>query len=331
MLWDLSTDYYLHHENPRTFFEKRKPHYINWFTPEFLKERVLSPYPLTRPERAPEKATTAYDDYWVEYYRPSVLSSLVKMFPYKMNSTIKYIPFKSTQDGRYDLSPFRVRSDPDQDAPEKRRVRKEVTILTPEDMADADIKSLNGSQGRSPSSVPTHGIQRWLHRHPYDKTTNGLQGIMKDTSANSTEEALANGASKGTKKPSALEKTRAAQWTFQQVVTESLNPTVSAAEMEDYAHYISHPQNLPLVVSAETPAAGEIEPEYEEYINGSWQSEGLTAAKPVHEDDMALYMEMLNIGEDPLTVTEPDALKKRYKAYRKWLRGKSLFKQQPVD
>ena len=44
-----------------------------------------------------------------------------------------------------------------------------------------------------------------------------------------------------------------------------------------------------------------------------------------------MYVEMLKIGDNPLTVTEEDALKKRYKAYRKWLRGKSLFKQQPVD
>ena len=39
----------------------------------------------------------------------------------------------------------------------------------------------------------------------------------------------------------------------------------------------------------------------------------------------------LTIAENPLTVTEEDAPKKRYKAYRKWLRGKSFFKQQPID
>lgn len=49
------------------------------------------------------------------------------------------------------------------------------------------------------------------------------------------------------------------------------------------------------------------------------------------EDDRALYAETVKVPENPLTVTEEDALKKRYKAYRKWLRGKSLFKQQPVD
>jgi hypothetical protein len=47
--------------------------------------------------------------------------------------------------------------------------------------------------------------------------------------------------------------------------------------------------------------------------------------------DRALYVETVRVADNVLTVTEEDAVKKRYKAYRKWLRGKSLFKQQPVD
>ncbi|KAK0627715.1 SacI homology domain-containing protein [Immersiella caudata] len=336
MLWDLSTDYYLHHENPRTWLEKRKRDYIHWYTPEFLEERVLPPYPPVQGgSGSAHKPVSAYDDYWLEYYRPSTLSSFLKMFPYKMNSTIKYIPFKSTQDGRYDLSPFRVRSDLDQDAPER---KKDLARMS----NDTDNASINSEKNNGTANTPPRGIslQRWLHLNSQDKAPNGLQGIMKDTGANSTDnEAHGNGVNGSKSKPSALEKSRAAQWTFKKVVHESLNPTVSAAEADDYARYISHPQNLPLVVSAETPAAGEIEPEYQEYVAGNWQFEGLTAsspvsnyvAKPGHEDDMALYVEMLQIGDNPLTVTEEDALKKRYKAYRKWLRGKSLFKQQPVD
>ena len=45
----------------------------------------------------------------------------------------------------------------------------------------------------------------------------------------------------------------------------------------------------------------------------------------------ATYAELLKVGESPLTVLDGDFAKKRYKAYGKWLRGKSLFKQQPVD
>lgn len=49
------------------------------------------------------------------------------------------------------------------------------------------------------------------------------------------------------------------------------------------------------------------------------------------EDEIDVYAELLKVGENPLTVTEEDAPKKRYKAYGKWLRGKSFFKQQPLD
>ncbi len=44
------------------------------------------------------------------------------------------------------------------------------------------------------------------------------------------------------------------------------------------------------------------------------------------------YTEYLASGavENPLTVLHEDGEKKRYKAYRKWLKGKSLFKQRPV-
>lgn len=161
-------------------------------------------------------------------------------------------------------------------------------------------------------------------------------------------------------KASALEKTRAAQWTLPQVVQQSLNPTVSAAEAADYARWVRHPRNLALVVPS-----GPVSPsaflddedmiyaaaEYHEYLHGAWQSGvGLLAtattagagAVPTGRDEYeqgqqsqheeyAGYADLLRLGENPLTVTEGDALKKRYKAYRKWIGGKSFFKQQPVD
>ncbi|KAK3688471.1 SacI homology domain-containing protein [Podospora appendiculata] len=343
MLWDLATDYYLHHENPRLWLEKRKRDYINWYTPKFLEPRVLMPYPHIKGSEAAKTSVACRDDYWLEYYRPSTLSSFLKMFPFKMNSTIKYIPLKSTQDGRYDLSPFRVRNETEGDGQDKKKPKKEVTILAPQDLArlaeDADTLSINTSDKTTTAAGRGISLQRWLQTAPNDtqnlnKYLHGTHGIMKEAAA-SDGEGGGGGMGQSKSKPSALEKSRAAQWTFTQVVHESLNPTVSAAEADDYARYISHPQNLPLVVSAEI-AASEIEPEYQEYVDGSWQyADGPLVASatptPGHEDDRALYVDMLQIGENPLTVTEEDAQKKRYKAYRKWLRGKSLFKQQPVD
>jgi hypothetical protein len=327
MLWDLATDYYLHHADPRTWLDKLKRDYIHWYTPEFLEERKLQPYPPVKAELK-TKPVASLDDYWLEYYRPSTLSSFLKMFPYKMNSTIKYIPFKSTQDGRYDLSPFRVRNEADGDGQDrKRQTKKGVTIIDHQEIAriadDEDAASITTE--KTASTNRGISLQRWLQSSSHDKgparNSNGtLKSIKKDTNGTSEDHKS---------KPSALEKSRAAQWTFTKVVHESLNPTVSAAEAEDYARYIRHPQNLPLVVSAETPALNEIEAEYQEYVAGGWQLDGGGAG--VGEDDLAVYEELLKVGENPLKVTEEDANKKRYKAYRKWLRGKSLFKHMPVD
>lgn len=337
MLWDLATDYYLHHADPRAWHDRTKRDYIHWFTPGFLEESKLEPYPPQPKGDGARTSVSSYDDYWLEYYRPSTLSSFLKMFPYKMNSTIKYIPFKSTQDGRYDLSPFRVRNEPDGDGHDRRRPKKDVAVIDPQDLnrlgadAEAEAESVTSGKTGATSTSAARGISRWLQPSSHDSPHSN----MKQTAAAATTPPPdeSNGGGQGKSKPTALEKTRAAQWTFTKVVQESLNPTVSAAEAEDYGRYVSHPQNLPLVVSAETPA-GEVEAEYQEYVGGSWQSDGLLptpSATGASEDDRAVYAELLKVGENPLTVTEEDALKKRYRAYRKWLRGKSLFKQQPVD
>lgn len=362
MLWDLATDYYLHHADPRLWANKSKRSYIDWYTPEFLEERSL-------PDYQPPKGTEAklpisyFDDYWLEYYRPLTLSSLQKMFPYKMNSTIKYIPFKSTQDGRYDLSPFRVRArtETDADSHDKRKAKKGVTILDPHEIAkagggDDDTASIRSESLPAPERASKGPLlQRWLHHSPVqDKAGHGAgagaghngspHGIMKESrtpivNGNTAE----SGGSDGKVKATPLEKSRQAQWTFTQVVHESLNPSVTAQEADDYARYVSHPQNLPLVVSSDTPA-DVVDSEYQEYINGSWQSDGLLLVPPgsssagaglagsaAVDDYYNLYSELLKVGEDPLTVNKEDVHKKRYKAYNKWLRGKSLFKQQPVD
>lgn len=326
MLWDLSTDYYLHHTDPRVWLEKVPHHYIRWFNPRYLQERTLPACaPLNLPGR--DNPVNCYDDYWLEYYRPSTLSSFLKLYPYKMNSTIKYIPFKSTQDGRYDLSPFRVRTEGDQDIHDKKKPayagKKEVTIVDPHekrkaDPADAEaaLTERTGSRGIS--------IHRWLQPVSLDNKPTVPQGIMKESVGG---EQL----SSAPRKQTPQEKSKAAQWTFKTMVHESTNPTVNAHDTDEYRRYISHPQSLPLVVSNEAPADVDAS-EYTEYLNGSWQTDGLAEHNGnVPEEDINDYWDLFKIGDNPLTVTEEDLPKKRYKAYGKWLMGKSLFKQQPVD
>ncbi|KAI5457217.1 SacI homology domain-containing protein [Mariannaea sp. PMI_226] len=312
MLWDLATDYYLHHADPRNWSMKTKRDYINWYTTAHLEKRKVPPYVPGR-DIARFHPVEFFDDYWLEYYRPATLSSFPKMFAYKMNSTIKYIPLKSTQDGRYDLSPFRVRTEGDVDLNDKKRHKKDSGTGT-----GASRPALKADS--TTERPPTRGMSlRWL-QPAQQKTSADIDGARKDLAQppKSNEDV----------KPSALDKSKAAQWTFTKAVHDSLNPSVNDHEAEDYERYIKHPQNLPLVVSSDTPVDIDSS-EYQEYVNGAWQDAGLIVKGT--EEQIDVYAELLKVGENPLTVTEEDGPKKRYKAYRKWLRGKSFFKQQPFD
>lgn len=126
-------------------------------------------------------------------------------------------------------------------------------------------------------------------------------------------------------------KAQIAQWTLGQLVTDSLNPSVKDAEAEEYERYINHPLKLPLVVTSEDEiAAASIREqgsnldllEYANKFNVEESTLELNA-----ERNMADYEEFLGVSESGLSVAAEDFEKKRYKRYRQWLRGKSLFKQ----
>jgi hypothetical protein len=321
LLWELTTDYYLHHTNPKNWFITNACNYRNWYTQSHLKPRKI-PRLARLPAAINSLAVEVVDDYWLEYYRPATLSSFPKMFAYKMNSTIKYIPLKSTQDGRYDLSPFRVRAEADADS-DKRGTKRELQVESPlvsPQIYQFDDDTSSVTSGRA--TARGMSLQRWLQ--PVQEKDSGQGNGSGPHSGNNNDDYT----DRGKPKPSALEKSKAAQWTFTKAVHDSLNPSVKEQEAEDYDRYIRHPQNLPLVISSDTPADIDSS-EYKEYVDGSWREQGLMVIGIDEEVDV--YDELLKVGENPLTVTEEDAMKKRYKAYRKWLRGKSFFKQQPLD
>ena len=132
-------------------------------------------------------------------------------------------------------------------------------------------------------------------------------------------------------------------WTLNQFHTQSLNPSVSEDEAAEYSRYITHPLTLPLVTTTDLPSDADIE--YVEYVqrNGlalpqsmsdelKWEEAGTEGDEDrIDEQDLRDFREFVAGREEPLTVTDEDGNKKRYKAYRQWLRGKSLFKQSKVD
>lgn len=314
MLWDLSTDYYLHHSDPREWSANTRKSYIDWYTPSHLAPRSL-PALVGLDGSASKTSLEFLDDYWLEYYRPLALSSFTKIFAYRMNSTLRYVPLQSTQEGKYDMSPFYVRSRNEQESPEKHRHKQSTGRI-------------NLAEGSTLLSTPILGVSlpSWRHAgHGYSLTTD--QTVLSEASLGSQEIPVPlTGVISGSNDPK--DKSAIAQWTLNQFVLDSLSPTVTKSEMDEYSRYISHPLNLPLVVSSDTAATPN--PEFLKYLQ-SVSADTLSNFRAT-EEDIAEYAEFLDVGDDPLTVTDADGLKKRYKAYKQWLlKGKSLFKQSPVD
>ncbi|KAI9756043.1 MAG: hypothetical protein M4579_004013 [Chaenotheca gracillima] len=333
MLWDLATDYYLHHADPRAWSEKTRRSYINWFTAEFLKERKFLPA-IEHSGITRKKPFDYFDDYWSEYYRPLALSSFQKIFSFRMNSTLRYIPLKSTQEGRYDLSPFRVRIAGDHDMAEKKKQKKAVTIAERDDYNSDDAASVK-SHVTTASRRST--IQRWLQPQLNEKSelTEPIhKGERSRTKSVDHAEAQQDLTQLDRFTPS--DKALTAQWTLDEFVDNSLHPSVTHTEESEYQKYVSHPLNLPLVVSSNEPLPPHVG-DYVRYVKGvsppvAEPEQMEDALNPYAVGSMAAsFDEFLTVPENPLMVSDADGASKRYKAYRRWLKGKSLFNFNPTQ
>jgi hypothetical protein len=314
MLWDLSTDYYLHHTNPKSHLERKKPNYISWYTPENLKEKEMPPVPSH-----PKEPLSRFDDYWLEYYRPLALTSLSKVFSWKMNSTLRYLPPVRPGHAVPDLSPFVPRIPPEQIQRERLPPRS-VKIQEPTD---------SGTRLAS-NTIPIPEETTWAHQPPSSSKQPPPTGIIKEPTFE-VHQSSRIPPIHPPNTPSTPSKAQIAQWTLGQLVSDSLSPTVTGAEAEEYERYINHPLTVPLVVTSENEmtAASLRDHGYNldllEYANKCNVEE--LALEANAEENLADYAEFLNVSEEGLTVVSEDYEKKRYKRYRQWLRGKSLFKQ----
>ncbi|GAB7355086.1 hypothetical protein MBLNU459_g5672t1 [Dothideomycetes sp. NU459] len=309
MLWDLATDYYLHHSDPKAWLDRKRRSYIQWFTPDYLERRTLPPPPPERyREYLAERGIADHDDYWLEYYRPLAVSSFLKVYSYRMNSSNRYLLERPSRDSKFDFSPFTPRVDPNRpspESPEKKPARKGVTIVDPLHGADVPLRPArpDSRAGVAPGSI--------LRDPTGDKEAAGTGGEHKNVKI--------------------ADKAAMHLWTLNQIYDSSLNPSVTVNEAGEYERYISHPLNLPLVVSSELPSDTNLD--FVDYVNSGRDDLNGDESAPweLTEEDMADFADFLTVREDPLTVWEEDGGKKRYKAYRQWLKGKSLFKQSKVD
>ncbi|THW23828.1 hypothetical protein D6C93_00569 [Aureobasidium pullulans] len=312
MLWDLSTDYYLHHTDPKKWLDRARKSYINWFTPEHLERRTLPPTAERGKTQKTDQNLAEYDDYWLEYYRPLAVSSFVKVYSYRMNTNHRFLPERPSKDTKYDFSPFTPRIDLNRnspDSPEKKPPRKGVTIVDPQ--SDNEAGHQQPSKSSAATTIP--------------------ESILRDTTTERTSVDPEN-----QKSVKIADKAAITQMTLNRIYDHSLNPSVTAEETTEYERYISHPFKIPLVVSSELPPETNLNLDFVDYVNSGRAGvdsgdEGSTGVLEPSYEDLAEFTDFLTVREDPLTVWEEDGGKKRYKAYRQWLKGKSLFKQSKVD
>lgn len=217
MLWDLSTDYYLHHSSPKHILCLKRRSYIDWFTPEFLEKKTMpevvypahnqnSEHHAMRSKNVQNPGTSSssddgdeigrYDDYWMEYYRPLGMTLFQKTFSFKMKSTSRYLPAgyaaTTSTTSRYDMSPFVPRVVlPDNyaaDAKKNLSRKKEVTIKDPLDGTPStpgvndDTRSI--SSAMTEFSTAHKPLAQWLQNIPSSSASHAdnnyvLQGIMK--------------------------------------------------------------------------------------------------------------------------------------------------------
>ncbi|KAI9893150.1 MAG: phosphatidylinositol-3,5-bisphosphate 5-phosphatase [Vezdaea aestivalis] len=310
MIWDLSTDYYLHHADPRAWAQRLQRSYVHWYSPEFLAKRTLPELEVSSVALPSDSVPRYYDDFWVEYYRPLSLSSLYKLFAYRMNSTLKFMPVKATQEGNYDWSPFKVRANSENEISEKKRARKGVTILAPYDLTKDET---NPHPSRSDSAENRESVSNSGNTQMSEKN-GAIHGIMKDAGAEREQPALTRFENKNDRCDFAF-------WSLDQSPSISLEPTVARSEAEEYRRYLNHSLDLPLVLSTDTPPSS-----YGEYLNyiEAVSVDGLFPS--ITAEDESTFRRYLDVKENPLTVTGADAPMKRYKAYKRWLKGKPLFK-----
>ena len=63
----------------------QRGNYQKWYKDEHLE----TAYPLEECEKAVNQFVNTRGDYWIEYYRPLLFTSLGKHFAFSMNSTLK--------------------------------------------------------------------------------------------------------------------------------------------------------------------------------------------------------------------------------------------------
>lgn len=102
-------------------------------------------------------------------------------------------------------------------------------------------------------------------------------------------------------------------------------PSIITIPASKRKRYVSHPLNLPLVVTSELPADADPHFLFFDYVES--RTPEAVAKMEARKEDIILYQEHVIIPDNPLSVDETDGEKKRYKAYQRWIMTGKLKQQ----
>lgn len=226
---------------------------------------------------------------------------------------------RQTKDGRYDLSPFRVR--------------------TPSHTTHGHGHKDEKHKRKKPPSLP---------QIPWFTTTTPTPPQEPPRKLLPPPPALPNAYPPPSQPPP--EDLPRSQWPLATLVSSLVNPSVPVKTELEYRRYIDHPLKLELAVYTESSESAEIsegpEAEYIGYVNGydrqsnfynnseDRNDKKFQDGKTIYnynkmtfvdaeseKNEMAFFEEYCTIPEDPLTVREGEEFQKRYKAYSRSVGG----------
>ncbi|KAK9455425.1 SacI homology domain-containing protein [Dipodascopsis uninucleata] len=322
MLWDLSTDYYLHHA---VISGRKRRSYTRWWTPinimKSLSEREIQKIPnhSTADLKFPlYKLKSGYfDNYWMEYYKPKMLSSFSKIFHFNMNSTLRYLPSVAVGNGKYNLSPFECRQlhidhqpreliDKDRIADDRSSI---ISVISNRRATRRflDIGFIDFSSKLPERSAPPSPREEPDLTLPANESSSYQIPICSDDEFDSSLWYYGKVYEKSdifTDVPDISE-----------IVNHSMKPSVSPSATQDYKKYLTNLEIAPLSRNERKNGQNSLQHmEFESYVKYSSSPDSIQLL--LTSEDMGLYENtvLMNITDDELT--------KRTKLYQIWSKGK---------
>ncbi|KAK9461188.1 SacI homology domain-containing protein [Lipomyces oligophaga] len=340
MLWDLSTDYYLHHGLPDRQLRTTRRSYRKWWIPENIQKsledretehdiseyRSLNRIVTVKDGIAIPLSTSGYfDDYWMEYYKPKMLSSFSKVFQYNMNSTLRYT---TAAGNKHNPSPFEPRLDQShpivRELVEKERIADDrssiISVVSTSRRTAArklggliDFSSKLDERSPSPPALDSDGSDSILEDGYY----NHISSMFIDNEDGFDDQLWCYGGERN--EHGQRETIRE----MSEIVDHTLKPSVLASETQEYRKYMSHHDLAPLSQSQRKALATDQQHlDFQNYIKFN-EPTAVNSVDAVKDEDGVLYVQHILAPEraTSLKVSDVDE-SKRYKGYQQWIKGR---------